>query len=427
MTNCCGCCCSRLAPAHTVIGTPTPLQQMEQFKASNKEWQELEGIAKKPANIASRALCELRDRVAALEAAPDRVLVRNQTGEYLRAGTPLRMDSRFYVDSWALLTSYSMGKARPMEECGKDHAVRYPHSPTTIAECGSPCEQGPEHCDCGQIKPVLATNPSPAKPFVSDKDLFEIQAMAEAGNGAIDTSWEEAKEKFLESFFRALADGRRALFDAGVEWAIREPLAAPGAGTVATDEELREAWELAPAPGGIFNSNHCLRAVYNLGRQHGAPVEQQAPAKPAAKPTPEPAPLPPIRVGQKWRLRNGEVHTVKETEYDRKKGEYTAIIGKFAYRHHKLARFNYLQPNERDLAELVEDAPAPEPAPPAPAGGLVEALAAAIHPDEPGWEPEARAYIKAIAEWLERRSLLPEVGTTFMVYVAYILRQEVNR
>jgi hypothetical protein len=57
----------------------------------------------------------------------------------------------------------------------------------------------------------------------------------------------------------------------------------------------------------------------------------------------------------------------------------------------------------------------------------VEALAAAIHPDEPGWEPEARAYIKAIAEWLERRSLPHEVGTTFMGYVAYILRQEVNR
>jgi hypothetical protein len=29
---------------------------------------------------------------------------------------------------------------------------RYAHCPTTIAECGGPCEQGPEHCDCGEIK-----------------------------------------------------------------------------------------------------------------------------------------------------------------------------------------------------------------------------------------------------------------------------------
>ena len=87
----------------------------------------------------------------------------------------------------------------------------------------------------------------------------------------------------------------------------------------------------------------------------------------------------------------------------------------------------------RDRVAALEAAPdrvsseSPATPPPAPAGGLVEALAAAIHPDEPGWEPEARAYIKAIAEWLERRSLPHEVGTTFMGYVAYILRQEVNR
>lgn len=30
---------------------------------------------------------------------------------------------------------------------------RYRYSPVTIAECGGPCEQGPEHCDCGEIKP----------------------------------------------------------------------------------------------------------------------------------------------------------------------------------------------------------------------------------------------------------------------------------
>ena len=27
----------------------------------------------------------------------------------------------------------------------------YFHSPSTVAECGGPCEAGPEHCDCGQL------------------------------------------------------------------------------------------------------------------------------------------------------------------------------------------------------------------------------------------------------------------------------------
>lgn len=25
------------------------------------------------------------------------------------------------------------------------------YSPVQIAECGGPCEQGPEHCDCGEL------------------------------------------------------------------------------------------------------------------------------------------------------------------------------------------------------------------------------------------------------------------------------------
>jgi hypothetical protein len=62
---------------------------MEQFKASEEGWRKIERSAENPAADYSRAVCELRDRVAALEAASDRVLVRSQTGEYLRAGTPV--------------------------------------------------------------------------------------------------------------------------------------------------------------------------------------------------------------------------------------------------------------------------------------------------------------------------------------------------
>jgi hypothetical protein len=289
-----------------------------------------------------------------------------------------------------------------MEECGKDHAVRYPHSPTTIAECGGPCEQGPEHCDCGQIKPVLATNPSPAKPFVSDKDLWEIKGKARSIDGEVRPSWEYATEHFDESFLLAQIDANRALFDAGVAHAtacaeqatakdssvaepepadpdtpqslhdvalahvdtlgrsfgllpdildtirraIREPMAAPTEpGKVATDEALADCWlELKGRDG--FVPLEVLRAVYNLGRQHGAPVEQQAPAKPA-----------------------------------------------------------------------------PKPAPPAPAGGLVDEVmeAAEVTATYAEWA------LDAVADWLERHQSTHETEPDSIDYAAYLLRQEANR
>ena len=55
---------------------------------------------------------------------------------------------------------------------------------------------------------------------------------------------------------------------------------APEAATVATDEELRQIWEEA----GYWEVEDALRAVYDLGRQHGALPP------PAAQPTPPAAP-----------------------------------------------------------------------------------------------------------------------------------------
>jgi hypothetical protein len=40
----------------------------------------------------------------------------------------------------------------------------YRYSPVTIAECGGPCEQGPEYCDCGEIKGELEPQPEPQGP-----------------------------------------------------------------------------------------------------------------------------------------------------------------------------------------------------------------------------------------------------------------------
>lgn len=28
---------------------------------------------------------------------------------------------------------------------------RYIYNPAQIAECGGPCQQGPDHCDCGEL------------------------------------------------------------------------------------------------------------------------------------------------------------------------------------------------------------------------------------------------------------------------------------
>lgn len=35
------------------------------------------------------------------------------------------------------------------------------YNPVQIAECGGPCEQGPEHCDCGEL---WVTEPEPKEP-----------------------------------------------------------------------------------------------------------------------------------------------------------------------------------------------------------------------------------------------------------------------
>jgi hypothetical protein len=201
--------------------------------------------------------------------------------------------------------------------------------------------------------------------------------------------------------------------------AIREPLAAPAEpGRVATDEELREAWELAPAPGGIFNSNYCLRAVYNLGRQHGAAcpyirssdegtsycalAEQPAPA--------EPAPLPPIRVGQKWRRGDGVVAEIIKVDhpsvYSVKALHLNPTIRCAAVRSSSLytSEGKYINDDlprgihPQDLAVLIEDAPAPDPAPPAPVGRLVKVLLAV----EEDWsETEIRELIHGTAMWLQ--------------------------
>lgn len=46
----------------------------------------------------------------------------------------------------------------------------YHYSPVTVAECGGPCEQGPQYCDCGEIKGEPASKP--VRP--TDEELLKL-------------------------------------------------------------------------------------------------------------------------------------------------------------------------------------------------------------------------------------------------------------
>jgi hypothetical protein len=46
---------------------------------------------------------------------------------------------------------------------------RYIYSPVQIAECGGPCQQGPEHCDCGEL---WVTETKPEAP--TDEELSDL-------------------------------------------------------------------------------------------------------------------------------------------------------------------------------------------------------------------------------------------------------------
>jgi hypothetical protein len=148
----------------------------------------------------------------------------------------------------------------------------------------------------------------------------------------------------------------------------------PEAAPVATDEEL---WSLCANRPNLPNSaTAALRACYDLGRQHGA-------AQPLAA--------------------NGSAMAQSASDADDKvlvhcpKTCWIEIRriadGKVIYNNHQ--RGSFVLP--------VGEPPTP---PPAPAGGLVEEVAKAIHPSICAipnlYRLEARAAIREVAAWLDR-------------------------
>ncbi len=153
----------------------------------------------------------------------------------------------------------------------------------------------------------------------------------------------------------------------------------PETATVATDEELWSLW--ADRPFKPLSGVASLRAIYNLGRQHGAgPVATLSDALISAE-----AALSDIAEGEET---NAAPNTYEWAE--QRCAEALAII-RPAMQQHGIRTSEHLSPAQP---------PAPQPAPPA--GGLVERVAAAMHPYYPrAFRGEAHAAIREVAAWLD--------------------------
>jgi hypothetical protein len=116
-------------------GSPIPNDTMEQFETSDENWRSIVDTAKTPTGAHARAVLELRDRVAALEAeqakesgkCPKTLEAFKQIGEYVKPRPPL------YADPYNPLVSYSVGEVRPTEEWFKWHFPDKEHFSATAA------------------------------------------------------------------------------------------------------------------------------------------------------------------------------------------------------------------------------------------------------------------------------------------------------
>jgi hypothetical protein len=98
---------------------------------------------------------------------PDDLIMRGVQGEEYPIGREL------------FNQTYRMGAALAQPE----PKMVYRYSPVTTAECGGPCEQGPEYCDCGEIKGELEPQPELQGP--TDEELDELFIDIDQGGEAL--------------------------------------------------------------------------------------------------------------------------------------------------------------------------------------------------------------------------------------------------
>jgi hypothetical protein len=182
----------------------------------------------------------------------------------------------------------------------------------------------------------------------------------------------------------------------------------PEAAPVATDEELCRVFDDGP-----IRFAPALRAVYDLGRQHGAvpaPVatneqmrEEWARICAMGKETAAAPPVAPVGALAARALLERVAAMADRI------GAHT--VGDIATISDRAAAWLRDNPPGQPVAIEPRGCPAPgacscmEPAPPAaPAGGLVERVANAIGDGSFGnWLPEARAAIREVAAWLDQQ------------------------
>jgi hypothetical protein len=206
----------------------------EPFKATDEDWQRIEEVALNRWDRGrldlrwDRTIRELRDRVAALEkkartAEECNDVICRRLDEIQRKGTGQP------TETGIRLASYSIGKARPNEECGKDH-----------------------------IQVPSTTGPTPPAAVPSDEELWEVQLEAKTiSRPHIEWQvWSPESEPLIAA--------HRALYDHGYEHGLAAGRAEQGG----TPE---------PTHPQYFSSHHAIAGEI-WGMLPDAPEPNQAPA-----------------------------------------------------------------------------------------------------------------------------------------------------
>ena len=111
---------------------------------------------------------------------------RQQIAAALRAAADQAQASLYYT---APTTDWSKGWKQGVSDAAQGflaiadelEGVRYVYNPVQIAECGGPCSQGPQHCDCGALR---VDDQTPTPPVAQARQLTDqqlIDAAIEAG------------------------------------------------------------------------------------------------------------------------------------------------------------------------------------------------------------------------------------------------------
>jgi hypothetical protein len=371
-------------------GSPIPNNTMEQFKASEEDWQRIE--AKAIHYSIPGTIWELHGRVAALEAeqakesgkCPKTLEAFKQIGEYVKPRPPL------YADPYNPLVSYSVGEVRPTEEWFKWHFPDKEHFSATAAAHRALYDHGYERGQNDGYEQGLAAGRAEQQAMAklpTDSDYDAPQSLHSVALDMVDT-------------LRHRIGVTDHICDT-IERAIREPMAEQQA---TCKPALQVADDLTPEP-----EPEPVHSQYFSGHGYIVGEINRALAEGGWTLTPEPKPEP------IWGWRNVDFVGSPPSPYPTWWEWASSSLGRRVIQD---VRIEAVMPR-LDQPGATEPAVEPEPSP-SPAGdaGLVEVVVRAMRAAPLGYQPEARAAIRAVARWL-RSNDYP--------IAASLLKQEANR